>query len=119
MNKKIQLAVAAIFGFLGVALGAFGAHGLESKLTEDMIETYNTGVQYHLVHAVVLLVLALSNYKLVRSFLFIGVGIILFSFSLYLYSITGITFFAMITPFGGVSYLIGWIMIIVDIRQSK
>ncbi len=116
MTKKIQITVAAIFGFLAVALGAFGAHGLSGALSEKMLETYKTGVLYHLIHSVVLLALALSNYKFTKSFLFIAVGILLFSFSLYIYSIMGIKFLAMITPFGGVSLLIGWILIFTEAR---
>ena len=116
MNSKLKINIAAVLGFLGVALGAFGAHGLEDSLSTEMMETYNTGVLYHLVHSVVLLVLALSSYKFMKSFIFLAAGVILFSFSLYAYAITGITFFAMITPFGGVSFLIGWIYIIIEAR---
>lgn len=119
MNKKSQIVIAVVFGFLGVVLGAFGAHGLGNSLSEKMLETYKTGVLYHLIHSVVLLVLALSNYNFVRSFIFITVGILLFSFSLYIYSVMGIKFFAMITPFGGVSFLVGWILIIVETRNSQ
>lgn len=114
---KTQLIIAAVFGFLGVALGAFGAHGLSDSISQQMLDTYKTGVLYHLIHSVVLLALALSSYKFIRSFIFITIGIILFSFSLYIYAVTGITFFAMITPFGGVSFLIGWILIIIEARK--
>jgi len=119
MNKRNQILIAAIFGFLGVALGAFGAHGLSDSLSPQMMETYKTGVLYHLIHSAVLLALALSNYKLVRGFIFIAAGIILFSFSLYIYSITSLTFWAMITPFGGVSFLIGWILIAIDAIKKQ
>jgi len=114
-STRTKLIIAGIFGFLAVAIGAFGAHGLKSILSEKMIQTYNTGVLYHLVHSVVLLVLALADKPLFnKSFYMIMTGIILFSFSLYLYAVTGITFLAMITPFGGVSFLIGWGMIIIE-----
>ncbi len=117
MNKKTQIITSVVLGFLGVALGAFGAHGLSDLLSEKMLETYKTGVFYHLLHSVVLLVLALSNYNFIRSFIFTTIGIILFSFSLYIYSITGLTFFAIVTPIGGVSFLIGWILIIIEARK--
>ncbi len=117
MNKT-QITTAAIFGFLGVALGAFGAHGLKNLLGKEMTEIYRTGVLYHLIHSVVLLALSLSSYNFVKSFVFIAAGILLFSFSLYVYAITGITFIAMITPIGGVSFLIGWILIIFEARNS-
>lgn len=120
MNKKQQIIIASIMGFLGVAFGAFGAHGLSGSLSEKMLETYKTGVLYHLIHSVVLLVLSLSTYKFNRSFIFLAIGIILFSFSLYIYSITGITFLARITPFGGLSFLIGWVLIIIDaVKESR
>ena len=120
MNKRNQIITAGITGFLAVALGAFGAHGLSGTLTDKMLETYNTGVLYHLVHSAVLLALALSNYKFIKSFGFIFAGVILFSFSLYIYSITGIKVLAMITPIGGVSFLTGWLFIIYEsIKQNS
>ena len=109
-----------IFGFLGVAIGAFGAHGLKNYLTPDMLETYHTGVLYQLIHSVVILVIGFSGdekYK-IPAILF-TIGIILFSFSLYLYSITYTLAFAIVTPFGGVSFLAGWLMIVVKAVMSK
>jgi uncharacterized membrane protein YgdD (TMEM256/DUF423 family) len=113
MSKK-WLIIAGISGFLGVALGAFGAHGLKSVLSPEMIEIYKTGVLYQLVHSVVLLALALaagSTFEVSKWFFL--TGIILFSFSLYLYAVTGTLFFAIITPFGGVCFLIGWLSVVV------
>ena len=109
-----------IFGFLGVAIGAFGAHGLKNYLTPDMLETYHTGVLYQLVHSVVILAIGFSGdekYKI--SAILFTVGIILFSFSLYLYAITYTLAFAIITPFGGVAFLAGWLMIVVKAVMSK
>lgn len=118
-NKKFWIIISAVSGFSAVAIGAFGAHGLKEKLTPEMIEVYKTGVLYHLVHTVVLLALALSE-KVKSNFasIFFLAGIILFSFSLYIYSTSGIKFFAMITPLGGVSFLIGWIMIIIIFKKG-
>ena len=96
MDKNWMI-IAGIAGFLGVALGAFGAHILKDSLSPGMIEIYETGILYQLIHSVVLLALALSAGKSFNiSRWFFLMGIILFSFSLYLYSITGITFFAII-----------------------
>ena len=109
-----------IFGFLGVAIGAFGAHGLKNYLTPDMLETYHTGVLYQLIHSVVILAIGFSGdekYKI--SAILFTVGIILFSFSLYLYSITYTVAFAMVTPFGGLSFLAGWLMMVVKAVMSK
>ncbi len=119
-NKKFWIVISAVSGFSAVAIGAFGAHGLKEKLTAEMLEVYKTGVLYHLVHTVVLLSLALSEkIKTNVPSIFFLAGIILFSFSLYIYSTSGIRFFAMITPFGGVSFLIGWLMIIVSVMRKN
>lgn len=121
MNEKnIKLIIAGLFGFLGVAIGAFGAHGLKSILSEKMLETYHTGVLYHLIHSVVLLAIALANKKgLAKAFYFITAGIILFSFSLYFYTITGVTTLALITPIGGVSFLIGWVLVLIEGLKNR
>lgn len=112
---KKWLIISGISGFLAVALGAFGAHGLKSQLTPEMLEIYKTGVLYHLIHSVVLLAISLSNsQKFNKSAIFFSIGILLFSFSLYLYSVTAVTFFAFITPFGGVSFLIGWALLVYE-----
>jgi uncharacterized membrane protein YgdD (TMEM256/DUF423 family) len=109
-----------IFGFLGVAIGAFGAHGLKNYLTPEMMETYHTGVLYQLVHSIVILVIGFNGDKKYGvAAAFFTMGIILFSFSLYLYSITYTPVFAIITPFGGVSFLIGWLMIVMKTVISK
>ncbi len=116
MNDKIiWIVISAISGFTAVAIGAFGAHGLKEKLSVEMMEVYKTGVLYHLIHSVVLLALALNTMiKPELPSIFFILGIILFSFSLYIYSTSGIRFFAMITPVGGIAFLIGWLLIIYE-----
>jgi uncharacterized membrane protein YgdD (TMEM256/DUF423 family) len=119
MNKN-HVIIAAIMGALSVALGAFGAHGLKAVLSPELLETYKTGILYHLIHSVVLLTLSINTKdNLKTSFYFFLVGIILFSFSLYIYALTGITAFAMITPIGGIALILGWLMIIVSIIKKK
>lgn len=114
MNNK-WITTGAIFGFLGVAIGAFGAHALKQYLTPETIEIYKTGVQYHLIHSVMILAIGFyGNKKYFLSALLFAIGIILFSFSQYAYSLTGNTSFAIITPFGGASFLAGWLMIIIN-----
>ena len=114
-DKKLWIIISAVSGFTAVAIGAFGAHGLREKLTPDMLEIYKTGVLYQLIHSVVLLVLSLNNFiKGYLPSLFFLLGIILFSISLYIYSTSGIKIFAMVTPFGGVSFLIGWLLIVYE-----
>lgn len=106
--SKGYLITAGLTGLTAVAIGAFGAHGLKDILSQKMMATYNTGVLYHLVHSAVLLALALSNKNLINSFRFIFAGILLFSFSLYLYALSGVLYFAYITPVGGICFLAGW-----------
>jgi uncharacterized membrane protein YgdD (TMEM256/DUF423 family) len=119
-DRKLWMIISAVSGFSAVAIGAFGAHGLREKLTTEMIEVYKTGVLYHLIHSVILLALSLNtliNAKIPSVFFLLG--IILFSFSLYLYSTSGIRFFAMITPVGGFCFLIGWLLIIYEAIKIK
>lgn len=119
-NKKIWLIVSAISGFTAVAIGAFGAHGLRETLSPQMLEIYKTGVLYQLIHSVVLLALSLNT--LIKGKLpsiFVLLGIILFSFSLYIYSASGIRMFVMITPLGGFCFLIGWLLIIYEALRLK
>ncbi len=110
-----------MFGFLAVAIGAFGAHQLKDSLTPEMTEIFKTGVFYHLIHSAVILAIGFySNGKFFKAAIFFSVGIILFSFSLYIYSVTSIKTFAMITPLGGISFLIGWLLVIISgISLSK
>ena len=119
-NKKFWLIISAVSGFAAVAIGAFGAHGLREKLSSEMLEVYKTGVLYQLIHSVVLLALSLNTLiKAQLPSILILLGIILFSFSLYIYSTSGIRFFAMITPVGGVCFLIGWLLIIYEAIKLK
>lgn len=118
--NKMKIRIAAILGFAGVAAGAFGAHALKNYLTPEMIEIYKTGVLYHLVHSCVLLFLALNDkYNFRISFTLILLGIIFFSFSLYLYSVFAILLFAMITPVGGLLLLAGWLFIFIEAGKQK
>ncbi|MGA7722908.1 MAG: DUF423 domain-containing protein [Ignavibacteriaceae bacterium] len=113
-DNKFWIITSGISGFLAVALGAFGAHGLKNVLSPEMTDIYKTGVTYHLIHSTVLLAISLKNDKRFNiSLPFFLAGIILFSFSLYFFAVTGSTIFAIITPFGGISFLIGWLFIII------
>lgn len=119
-SSKSWLIISGILGFLGVALGAFGAHTLKDHFSFEQMETFSTGSFYHLIHAVVITAISLSNYKRFRkSNIFFFAGIILFSFSLYLYSAFQLRIFAMITPFGGVSFLLGWLFLIIDVVRKE
>jgi uncharacterized membrane protein YgdD (TMEM256/DUF423 family) len=110
MNRWVK--VAAVSGALAVALGAFGAHGLKSHVTAEGLETWKTAAHYHLVHSVVLLVFGLSGERLVWSKRLMLTGMCIFAGSLYVYVLSGVKFFAIITPLGGLALILGWISIL-------
>ena len=100
---------AAAFGFLAVLLGAFGAHGLEERLTElDRVETWETAVFYHFIHALALFGLSLMPRPSKGAVYGFIIGILIFSGSLYVLSLTGITKLGAITPIGGLAMMAGW-----------
>ena len=104
---RLWLAVAAVNGALAVAAGAFGAHGLEARLTPDMLAVFEAGARYHMYHALAMALAAIVGAGWAAG-LFAG-GIALFSGSLYLLALSGATWLGMITPLGGVLFLAGWI----------
>ncbi|MGG2063345.1 MULTISPECIES: DUF423 domain-containing protein [unclassified Bacillus (in: firmicutes)] len=113
---KIFFLLGCIAAALSVALGAFGAHGLEGKISAKMLEVWKTGVTYQMFHAVGLFVVALLMDKIQSSLVSAAgwcmvAGIILFSGSLYALSTTGMKFFGPITPLGGVAFIVGWILL--------
>lgn len=116
---------AAINGFLVVAFGAFGAHSLEDILSEASLGTWNTAVLYQMFHVVALTLSALLCYifpaskSFSRSGYAFQIGIVLFSGSLYLLALTGVSLFAFITPFGGVAFLLGWGLIVYGLVRSQ
>lgn len=92
-----------------MALGAFGAHGLKAVLARhDTTEIWHTAVLYHLVHAVVMLTLALTRPQARGPWISLLIGIVLFSGSLYVLAVTGLRPLGAITPLGGVAFLVGW-----------
>ena len=120
-NQKVILILAGFLGFTGVALGAFGAHRLADILSPGMLEIYKTGILYHLIHSVVIFSIALfGKEKFFKAAYVMIIGIVLFSGSLYIYAQSGMMLFAMITPVGGICFLIGWLLIVVEgIRMKK
>ena len=111
----------AIAMAFGVALGAFGAHGLRDRLAPDLLAVYETGVRYHLVHALGLFVAAwLAGEDQTRSARLAGVllvvGILFFSGSLYVLALTGVRAFGAVTPLGGIAWLAAWILIATRVK---
>jgi uncharacterized membrane protein YgdD (TMEM256/DUF423 family) len=114
---RLFVVLGSLNAFLAVALGAFGAHGLKAQLNPDLVVIYHTGVQYHIFHALGLILIGIlafslppSPYLKAAGWLML-MGIILFSGSLYVLSITGIRILGAITPFGGASFLLAWILL--------
>jgi uncharacterized membrane protein YgdD (TMEM256/DUF423 family) len=116
---KTFVFVGALMGAVGVGLGAFGAHGLRGRLSPEMLAVFETGVRYHMYHALAILAVATLMPRLdgARAALIAGwsftTGIVLFSGSLYALAITGVTTLGAITPLGGLAFLIGWIALAV------
>ena len=105
---------------LAVLFGAFGAHALKASLPPEMLAVYKTGVEYQFYHALGLLIVGLLGFHfhskwLNWSGLLIGIGIILFSGSLYVLSLTGLKIIGAITPIGGLSFVAGWIFLAIAI----
>tara|TARA_Y100001935_G_scaffold223573_1_gene199193 strand:- start:112442 stop:112819 length:378 start_codon:yes stop_codon:yes gene_type:complete len=123
MNNKKILGIAGLFMAVAVATGAFGAHMMKDILTPARLETWNTAVLYHFLNTLGLMALALASehYKidLKAPAIFILAGIIIFSGSLYTLCIADISFFGMITPVGGVSFIIGWSLFATRLFKSE
>jgi uncharacterized membrane protein YgdD (TMEM256/DUF423 family) len=115
--ERLFFGLGALFALLGVALGAFGAHGLQGRFASGMASVYETGVSYQFYHALGLFAVAYAAARWPKSpvawagWLFI-VGIVLFSGSLYLLSVTGTRWLGAITPLGGLAFLAGWLVLI-------
>ncbi|OCA82343.1 hypothetical protein A8F94_20775 [Bacillus sp. FJAT-27225] len=116
---KTFIIIGAINAFLAVALGAFGAHGLEGRVEPKYLETWKTGVTYQMFHAAGLLVIGILLGKVPAGSLFTTagwlmlIGIILFSGSLYVLTLTKISILGAITPLGGVSFLAAWVLMVI------
>jgi uncharacterized membrane protein YgdD (TMEM256/DUF423 family) len=123
--SRLFLSLGAVNAFLCVGLGAFGAHGLKQRLSADMLAVYQTGVQYHFYHALGLIAVGLillhypASKPVVISGWLMQAGIVLFSLSLYVLSLTGMRGLGIITPFGGVAFLSAWGMLAYGVRASR
>jgi len=116
--KTSFLQIGAINGFLAVALGAFGAHTLKERVSADALVIWKTGTEYHLTHAIALILTAMlleratrdsASYRYLRiAGVLLSVGILIFSGSLYALTLSGVKILGAITPLGGVCFLLGW-----------
>ena len=112
------LVVGAIAGAVGVALGAFGAHGLKTRVSAEMLAIFETGVRYQMYHALALLAVGWAATRwpggwLTASGWLFFVGILVFSGSLYVMTFTGARWLGAITPLGGLAFILGWLALAV------
>lgn len=121
--ERTFFVLASLLGGLAVALGAFGAHALEARISADLLATYETGVKYHFYHALALFAVAFaisrwpgSNMPVIAGWLFVA-GIVIFSGSLYLLALTGTRWLGAITPIGGVAFVAGWVLLALSARS--
>lgn len=120
---KLFLSLGSINALLAVMLGAFGAHGLKSRISAEMLNIFQTGVQYHFYHALGLLGVGILFYHLPGSvwlkwsgWLMLA-GIVIFSGSLYLLALTGTRWLGAVTPLGGISFIAAWIMLTIAVLK--
>ncbi|MGM0587201.1 MAG: DUF423 domain-containing protein [Bacteroidota bacterium] len=126
---KLFLTLGSLNMALAVGLGAFGAHGLKNRLTPDLLDIYTTGVEYHFYHALGLLLVGLvglygsellsTTATLKWSGWMMQLGILVFSGSLYVLSISGIRWLGAITPIGGLAFIAGWLLLAYTIWQYQ
>jgi uncharacterized membrane protein YgdD (TMEM256/DUF423 family) len=117
-------ATGALLAGLGVVLGAFGAHGLKARVGPEMLAVFETGVRYHLIHALGLIAVAFGLSRWPNAFvgaaawLFVA-GIVIFSGSLYVMTLTGARWLGAITPLGGLSFILGWVLLAVGALRGS
>jgi len=114
--ERFFFVAGAISAFVTVALGAFAAHALRSRLTPDMLNVFEVGVRYQMYHSLALLAVAWAATRWPESSAHVAgwfflCGIVIFSGSLYVLSITGVRWLGAIAPIGGVAFLIGWLLL--------
>jgi uncharacterized membrane protein YgdD (TMEM256/DUF423 family) len=126
---KIHLILGSILAALGVVLGAFGAHGLKKIVPPETVSSYQTGVQYQMYHAFALLIVGILSERISSNLInwagaFFVLGIVLFSGSLYLLASlkamdkVGVLGIGIITPIGGLMFIVGWILLLVAIIKK-
>ncbi|MEQ8331269.1 MAG: DUF423 domain-containing protein [Longimicrobiales bacterium] len=120
---RVFLALGGLYGFLGVALGAFGAHALRARLTEADLATFQTGVSYQMYHALALLAVAWAWTRwptgtVVAAGWAFAVGVLVFSGSLYALVLTGHRWLGAVTPLGGLAFLAGWALLVWSALRS-
>lgn len=122
--SKIFLISGSVLAGLGVAIGAFGAHALKAILeSTNRVATFETGVKYQIYHAIALLILGILLQRVDHKFFVWSgysfmVGVLLFSGSLFILSISGVTKWGMVTPLGGVGFILGWLFLLLGVLKT-
>ncbi len=122
--ERLFLVIGSLFGVLAVALGAFAAHGLQARLSADLLQTFETGARYQMYHALALLAAGLviprypgAGLVTTAGWLFVA-GIVIFSGSLYLLALTGQRWLGAITPIGGLAFIAGWLCLALGVWRG-
>lgn len=122
MQPRTWIACGAFAMFLAVALGAFGAHGLKTRIDAEHLAIWNTGVQYHALHSLALFGFGVwrerSDGRALAGWAFVA-GIVMFSGSLYGLAIGGPSWLGPITPLGGLAFLVGWLAIAIEALRKR
>ena len=128
-STRFYLCTGALFSFLSVLFGAFGAHALKTHISPSMMAVYNTAVQYQMFHAFALLIVGLLLHTIVSTDLqakrfrqagkLFLVGIVLFCGSLYLLAITSVKIFGAITPIGGLAFILAWLILLYALYRTN
>lgn len=121
--SRFIIMLSAVSLALAVVLGAFGAHALKTHLSSEMLQTWETGVKYHFYHALGLLAIGVLTFFMPSVYLkwsaiLLFAGIVLFSGSLYALSLSGIKVLGAVTPFGGLSFIGGWIFLFLAVWKK-
>ncbi len=121
---RLFIVLGSVNAALAVIFGAFGAHALKARLSPEMLSVYHTGAQYHFYHALGMLLIGVLATQLQNSgalrlpgFLMLA-GIVLFSGSLYLLAITGVTWLGAITPLGGIAFIAAWVLLAISALRA-
>ena len=122
-STRSWIVTGAVAAGLGVMLGAFGAHGLKTRVTSEMLAVFETGVRYQMYHAFGLIVVGALAASRPRAALRVAgwafvLGIVIFSGSLYVMTFTGMRWLGAITPLGGVSFIVGWFALALGVRGA-
>lgn len=121
MNADLSIRTGAVLAALAVALGAFAAHGLKGWLDPVALDTFRTAAYYQMIHAIALILAGLlarqqNDARRLTASIFFLTGVVLFCGSLYALTLTGLKFLGIVTPFGGVAFILGWLALVRQVR---